>query len=554
MQELQESPQRTAPGESRPRKRGRVPARKRPRRPPAPTRPPPRREQEQEQEQTSSAEPWYSDQQEVDRWLALDEGLDYLSGLEQEQGDQGDSGTTEETPGTENWSEGAQAEGEAVSEASGSDLAQVSGLPVLQDGAAASQGGEYEADTSAQVDGGAQVEGEALSDASGGDLAQASGSSVLQDDAAASQGGEYEADTSAQVDGGAQDYVFQSSDKDLDGLSVAELGADIYERAQRYADSVPAQESLAESAQQREEQWFSERGFFGRVVDLFNSQDAVEPARWEEVVAYWDQAASEFAAALAISVSPDTLKELALQTEMAIRAYQQAMDEASRQRGAFNEYLTGFQSSSENATFAAEITRDLAVVSVVLMGSIVAAPYLLSAASAVGSTVVGTAESLAGSQVAKTVATQAAKVALETVKGGASKAAEEAVSAAAGEALEFAGDLVDPDISLSEALDGIDTDAILDAAMDGLVEGAIEGFADGIKDCLGDIVSKYVGDTVSTLVLDPIFDAATKGAQSLAEGKSMEEAQADMEQEFCDSLGKTTVDLASKGLGSAASA
>jgi hypothetical protein len=152
--------------------------------------------------------------------------------------------------------------------------------------------------------------------------------------------------------------VLQSPHPEVGGRTVAEVGRDLRERAERYRKMSAANVRSSAEQQQTERDWYADRGVAGSVIEWFNRRVPTDPARWGSVMAVYEHATRLFDEALAVAVNADTVADFARRCQDALERFQAAMELERRYLAEWRRYIEGFAGAAESLYSTAVVVRD----------------------------------------------------------------------------------------------------------------------------------------------------------------------------------------------------
>ncbi|RSM37932.1 hypothetical protein DMA12_34820 [Amycolatopsis balhimycina DSM 5908] len=180
-----------------------------------------------------------------------------------------------------------------------------------------------------------------------------------------------------------------SSNVEVDGRSVADVGADLQIRNRNYRRLVDFEREGAQSTQRDEQNWYTNLGVTGSVIDWFNSEHETDPTRWARVYPMWDRAASGFDAAISGQVTTAGINDTGQASVDARATFEEAAQLTSQYRDEYQRYLTGFSHSAEGILRVSTIVRDVSFATAVALAVVVAAPVVAGALTTFGTGTLG---------------------------------------------------------------------------------------------------------------------------------------------------------------------
>jgi hypothetical protein len=274
-----------------------------------------------------------------------------------------------------------------------------------------------------------------------------------------------------------------------EGFPVEEVGASLHERLADHEAALPRLRRTAEVTVQIERDWYAKRNVWAALVEVFNAQEETDPARWDAVLARWDEAEYALTAAFNVPISPETINEAGVRGEEALTIFDDALVRGQQEREAFARYLEAFTESAEDVHFYTTLARDIAFCMAVGAAVVTFAPVAAGAAATIGTGYFGLAAgstSLAAFQAGATVVSMGALGA--GIEGSVQALSE--LSVQAGDAL---ADLL---AGSDKAVDNFDFAAV--AAAGG--EGFVRGFADGVLSLAGVQAERVLASHASAAV------------------------------------------------------
>lgn len=263
--------------------------------------------------------------------------------------------------------------------------------------------------------------------------------------------------------------VLASGDPDVNGRTVAAVGADLQARARGYRDSAAAMGESAQSSKLLEEEWYAELGLIGGFIDLFNDVDQTDPGRWDVVRVCWETAAGELDRVLALRVRDDNINELGREGERAIQTYHDAHAITERSRAEFMRYLRGFEGSAGGAVLVTTIVRDVSFAAAVGIAAVMAAPVVFSAAGSFATGTLGLSGTSATVFAGGTTALAMGGLGAGIEGGG------QTVAALVVEGSRLIDDLMDETMTWEQAIDGFDWATVAEQGWDGFKRGFVDG-------------------------------------------------------------------------------
>ena len=263
--------------------------------------------------------------------------------------------------------------------------------------------------------------------------------------------------------------ILESSHPDVNGRTVASVGADLRARAQGYRDSASAMSESAEGNKHLEEEWYAELGLIGGFIDLFNEVDQTDPRRWDVVQLCWENVAGDLDRVLALHVRDDSINELGLDGERAIQRYHDAHEITERTRAEFMRYLRGFEGSAEGALSVTTIVRDVSFAAAVGIAVVMAAPVVFGAA---GSFATGT---LGLSGASSTIFAGGTTAVAMGGLGAGIEGGGQTMAALVVEGSQLVNDLMSETMTWEQAIDGFDWDMVAGQGWDGFKRGFVDG-------------------------------------------------------------------------------
>ncbi|MGK0359528.1 MAG: prophage maintenance system killer protein [Bradymonadia bacterium] len=314
--------------------------------------------------------------------------------------------------------------------------------------------------------------------------------------------------------------TLMSADPDVDGRTVTEVGADVRERAGRYAEAIPRFRAISESTQRQEEAWYAEMGLIGGFIDLFNSADQTNPQRWDAVMVEWEEADGAFARALAITVSDDRINDFGQAGEEAMAEFDQALTLDQQRRDEFAAYLQGFQQSAQTVLTVTTIVRDISFAAAVGIAVVVAAPVVFTAAGAFATGTLGLGATGSTLFAGGATATSMGLIG-STIEGSG-----QAVGALVFEATDLLYDLMDENTTWEEAIDGFDWGLIADQGWEGVKRGFVDGvlayagmgFERVLHGGASVMLNRVLGEAGETMLATMLRHAMTRAMASGASG------------------------------------
>jgi hypothetical protein len=188
---------------------------------------------------------------------------------------------------------------------------------------------------------------------------------------------------------GPEDAQLTSSDPQVNGRTVADVGRDLQARAGRYRHAVDRLRHGSEETQRDEKEWYQNLGLMGSFIDLFNSAQHTDPARWDAVYPLWDKAAAALDGVLAQTVTATNVNAVGQAATDGFAAFQEASECDRQARAEYQNYLEGFTHAAGDVQMVAEITRDVAFGAAVAIAVVAAAPVVAAGASTFASGTLG---------------------------------------------------------------------------------------------------------------------------------------------------------------------
>lgn len=263
--------------------------------------------------------------------------------------------------------------------------------------------------------------------------------------------------------------VLQSSDPEVDGRPVSEVGADLRERARRYHELIPTMREGAESTKRMEEDWHEDLGLIGGLIDLFNDVEKTDPRRWDLVLVCWQTAERQFNEALVIQVSDETINTFGQRGEEAISSFEDAFQRTSRAREEYTRYLQGFQGSAQGVLTVTTIVRDVSFAAAVGIAVVVAAPVVFGATSTFATGTLGLSGTSATLFAGGTTALAMGGIGAGIEGGG------QAAGALIVESSQLIADLMDENTTWEQAIDNFDWDMVAEQGWEGFKRGFVDG-------------------------------------------------------------------------------
>ncbi|OXM61139.1 hypothetical protein CF165_39470 [Amycolatopsis vastitatis] len=180
-----------------------------------------------------------------------------------------------------------------------------------------------------------------------------------------------------------------SSNVEVDGRSVADVGADLQTRNRNYRRLVDFEREGAQSTQRDEQNWYTNLGVTGSVIDWFNSEHKTDPTRWARAYPMWDRAASGFDAAISGHVTTAGINDTGQASVDARATFEEAAQLTSQYRDEYQRYLSGFSHSAEGILRVSTIVRDVSFATAVALAVVVAAPVVAGALTTFGTGTLG---------------------------------------------------------------------------------------------------------------------------------------------------------------------
>ncbi|MEV0643624.1 Fic family protein [Phytomonospora sp. NPDC050363] len=369
------------------------------------------------------------------------------------------------------------------------------------------------------------------------------------DGAAASMSSAAPAATAEPLSSEAAEPTLSSTDREIDGRTVGEVGADLRGRTGRYLRVLDSFKQGGLDTKQQELDWYGELDLVGEFIDLFNSAPRTDPARWDAVPGQWDEVRTQLDAALAAPITAEGIGEAGRRSEEAFAHFDQVFRLDQQLRDEFSHYLRGFSQSAEGVHTTAVIVRDVSFAAAVSIAVVLAAP-----AVAAGATVASGYVGLTGT--AATVATYGGTALTMGAMGAGIEGAGQALPVAVMEGVGLLNDLVVEGRTWNDAAARFDWGAIGDNGWEGMKRGFVDGLlayaglgfdrvlARGTSVMLSRILGQAGAGTLAQVLRmaltraigggasGAVIGALDAGIKSAIEGKSLAEVQAAMEQGF----------------------
>lgn len=265
---------------------------------------------------------------------------------------------------------------------------------------------------------------------------------------------------------GPEEARLTSSDPQVNGRTVAEVGQDLQARAGRYRRAVDHLRRGTEATQRDEREWYQNLGLMGSFIDLFNSAPATDPSRWDAVYPLWDSTATALDAVIAEPVTTTNLNTAGQAASNAFAAFREASALDQQCRSEYQSYLQGFTHAAENVLTVTEITRDVAFGAAVAIAVVVAAPVVAAGASTFASGTLGLGAT------GTTIFTYGSTATAMGLMGAGIEGAGRGVGTFAAQSAGALADLVN---GSGQAADNFDFSQVGSQTWDGMKQGFVDG-------------------------------------------------------------------------------
>jgi hypothetical protein len=295
----------------------------------------------------------------------------------------------------------------------------------------------------------------------------------------------------ATVEQSSMTSYLRSSDPEVGGRSVAEVGQDLRTRDERYLRFIPQLAEGTEGTRRQEVHWYEHLGLMGGFIDWFNPVDKTDPARWAAVFPIWDEATQGFKAALALPLSPDSINELGQRSSAAMDANRRASELDNAYRDDFRRYMEGYTHAAEGVHTVAVVVRDISFAVAVGIAVVLAAPVVAGALATFG----GTTGTLGLSGGALTAFTYGGTTLAMGGLGAGIEGVGRYEAAITAENLRLLSDLI---TGSNQAVDSFNWDLVETETWDGVKKGFVDG------------VLAFVGVQAEKALVGPAAQALTK--------------------------------------------
>ncbi|GIG68873.1 Fic family protein [Phytomonospora endophytica] len=343
--------------------------------------------------------------------------------------------------------------------------------------------------------------------------------------------------------------TLSSSDPQVDGRTVTEVGGDLQARAGRYVRAIDSFKQTGVDSRQQEVDWYGELDLVGEFIDLFNSAPRTDPARWDAVPGQWDEVRAELDAAIAVPTTPERIGEAGRLTHEGFAHFDRVFRLDQQLRDEFSQYLRGFSQSAEGVHTVAVVVRDVSFAAAVSVAVVIAAPVVATGAAAAASYV-----GLTGT--AATVATYGGTALTMGAMGAGIEGGGQALPVAVMEGVGLLNDMVVEGRTWNDAAARFDWGLIGDNGWEGMKRGFVDGvlayaglgfdrvLARGTSVALTRILGQEGASTLAQVLRmalnraisggasGAVIGALDAGVKAAIDGKSMAEVEAAMEQGF----------------------
>jgi hypothetical protein len=307
-----------------------------------------------------------------------------------------------------------------------------------------------------------------------------------------------------------------SSDPDINGKTVDEVGADLGARDARYRHVIGSLKANSEATLHDEQDWYDNLGLMGGFIDWFNPVPKTDPARWQDVLQRWDTTAGAFDAVLTQPITPKTINPVGQASAEAMKQFDETYRLDADDRAQYANYLQGFAQSAQTVLTVSTIVRDVAF------------------AVAVGIVVVSLAPAVAGVLASSGAGTLLTYGGTAVAMGGVGAAIEGVGQGVSTLGAQASAALVDLVRGSERAADNFDMDQVFGQGWEGMQRGFVDGvlaFAGTeaeklIASAAGPVIKGMLGSSNSGLMAMIIRRSLTRAVSGGATGSVIGSLQA----------------------------